>query len=101
MSSKKMDEGYDIERTLKGKIKGGHLEKWALHEVTNDRQIVWGTITGDDRFRDGDRIHTSLVLAVHEDANILETRNTYYTLGEPAEVQVRETAEKVKSTIKG
>lgn len=82
-----MDKGHDIARSLKGKRKGGRIEKWVIRtfgEGTDDEfRVAYGYIYEDDRWGDGNNIRTSVVVAHHEDEKIIETLNTYYTLGEP------------------
>lgn len=88
-----MDSGFDLQRVLKGKRKGGLLVDWFVHEFVNhldeERVIVIGCIIGDERFEGGGAIKTSLVVAVHEKAQILETKNTYYELGRPASEETK------------
>lgn len=88
-----MNEGFDIERELKGKRKGGHLDQWYTTKI-GDREIAHGYITGDIRFFDGIDMHTSTVVAIHHDEKILETKNTYYTLGEELKTDERSIAER-------
>lgn len=83
-----MDVGFDLERALKGKRKGGLLEGWFVHEFVNyldqPRKIALGVISGDLRFTDGSPLKTSAIIAVHEKEQIIETKRTYYELGNPA-----------------
>lgn len=81
-----MDEQFNVERALKGKRKGGHLENWLVRPRYNgDEEFVVGMVTGDNRFYENEQIYTSPVVAIHEKEQILETRNTYYTLGKKRE----------------
>lgn len=88
-----MDVGFDLERALKGKRKGGRLENWFVHEFVNylevPMSIALGEIIGDPRFPASAPLKTSPVLAVHEKECILETRNTYYELGNPADEEAK------------
>ena len=82
-----MDEAYDIERALKGKRKGGEIRQWRVATYGTDPntfQIVHGFVYGDTRWTEGSPLRTSVVVKIHYDLNIVETLNTYYTLGEPA-----------------
>jgi len=66
-----------------GKPKGGHLELWGSHYFHNGRYS--GIITDDPsgRFEDGDIITTSRCVKMHniDNEKILETEQSYYTLG--------------------
>ena len=85
-----MDEGYEIERILKGKNKGGRLESWYKQHFEDGRYVVWGACYEDPqgRFGDGLYIHTSVVVMHHEEDNIIETLNSYYILGKPRGVSL-------------
>lgn len=88
-----MDNGFDLQRALKGKRKGGLLDDWFVHEFVSylgkERMIAIGRITSDGRFNSDDAIRTSQVVAVHEKERILETKNTYYELGKPASEETK------------
>lgn len=76
-------EEVDLLAALQNKQKGGHLVKYTKFRLNDGKSfIVCGEIENDWRWSDGTLIHTSLVEHLHEDEKILETRNTYYTLGE-------------------
>jgi hypothetical protein len=80
---------FDLECVLKGKYKGGRLENWYItdHGLDDDGLPVkgaHGNIYEDDRFRTGEYIHTSAIINHYVEENIVETLNTYYTLGRPA-----------------
>lgn len=83
-----MDMQFDIERALKGKIKGGRLEKWTelkvFHPETKEYvgSAMYGSIYDDIRFPCGESMKTSKVEIIREDVGIVETKNAYYTLGE-------------------
>lgn len=66
-----------------GKTRGGHLELWGLHYFYTDRYS--GILTKDPsgRFDDGDVITTSRCVKMHniDNVKILETEQSYYTLG--------------------
>ena len=61
----------------------GRLENWRIQKVGKEI-IYWGDIYSDSkmRFKDGARIHTSLVLRRDED--IIYTLTSIYKLGEPS-----------------
>lgn len=88
-----MDEEFDLLRTLKGKRKGGLLEDWFVYKFVNyldkKRMIVMGHISGDQRFDVDVVLKTSQVVAIHEKERILETKYTYYELGEPASEETK------------
>lgn len=74
---------------MDSKKQTAHLENWAL--VSHDSPYtapelrvlrLIGQVSGHPRFHDGDVITTSRIVV--GDANGIETRNTVYTLGEPA-----------------
>lgn len=78
-----MDNEIQMLAALQNKAKGGHLKLYTKFDIgTNGEYIVCGEVHGDPRWADGMLIHTSLVIHHYEDEKILETRNTYYTLGE-------------------
>lgn len=73
----------DLLAALQNKQKGGHLKSYTKFRLSDGKRfVVCGEVHGDGRWADGTIIHTSLVEELHEDERILETRNTYYTLGE-------------------
>lgn len=81
-----MKDEARIECELKGKQRGGHIENFILREYETDHGtlvICFGDITGDFRFADGEVIRTSVVEETHIADGYLETRNTFYELGEP------------------
>lgn len=75
-----------------GKPLGGHLELWGSHYFQKDRYS--GIVTNDPsgRFDDGELITTSPCIKMHNINNIkiLETRHSYYTLGEEGTYDDRE-----------
>jgi len=83
-----MDKLYDLERELKGKRKGGTIEDWhfstAVTPVEGTGQICFGRVVGDNVHGTIGMFRTSEIITHHKEENILETRNTYYMLGEPA-----------------
>lgn len=66
-----------------GKTRGGHLESWGTHYFFNGSYC--GIITDDPngRFKDGDIVTTSPCVKIHniDNVKILETEQSYYTLG--------------------
>lgn len=78
---------FDLECALKGKRKGGILENWHITEgVNSDGEPATqghGNVYGDVNWREGTYIHTSVIVNHYVEEGILETRNTYYTLGKP------------------
>lgn len=62
------------------------LENW-YPEKWGGSLILRGNVYGHPRLRDGEFIHTSKVVKFHKGLGIAETLNTFYTLGEPAEVR--------------
>jgi hypothetical protein len=90
MYNRNMDELFDIERALKGKRKGGTIEDWWLQQCGEPLQgtgeVCRGRIVDDAHHGSGSfsDFHTSEVIRHYVEENILETRNTYYTLGKPA-----------------
>jgi hypothetical protein len=83
---------FDLECVLKGKYKGGILQNWYMTDYGLDGdglpvKSAHGNIYNDDRFREGEFIHTSAIINHYVEENIVETLNTYYTLGRPAEAK--------------
>ena len=76
-------QDVDLLAALQNKQKGGNGAKYTKFRLSNGKQfVVCGEVHNDGRWADGTLIHTSLVEKIHEDEKILETRNTYYTLGD-------------------
>lgn len=80
-----MSNSYDAEALriaaqLRGKKRGGHFTYYSVVEV-KDVKIVCGELHGDPRFHDGSVIRTSWVVELDKESNVLETRNTVFTLG--------------------
>jgi len=68
---------------LQNKFKAGHLNPFTKFVLSDDNTyIVCGECHGDPRWADGTIIRTSVVLCHHEDDGVIETRNSYYTVGE-------------------
>lgn len=65
---------------LQNKQQGGFFKEYTKFFI-RDTFILCGEIHDDPRFTNGTLIHTSLVICMHEEENIAETRNTFYTLG--------------------
>lgn len=81
-----MDKQLEVIARLKGKRKGGFLERWFLYDYENfftkdKEQVALGYVKNDGRWRDGTNIRTSAIVEIHEDLNIIETKNTYYEYG--------------------
>ena len=58
------------------------LENWYVYCCSRG-VLLCGEVFGHNRLTDGHGIHTSLVVALHNDTTA-ETLNTVYTLGKPA-----------------
>lgn len=71
-------------KLLTNKKEGGRLDKWTKHLMYKDS--YYAIISGDisERFDDGSVITTSPAVKIHEweGQKILETRHSYYYLGE-------------------
>lgn len=82
-----MDEFYDLERALKGKRKGGTIEDWLISEPVNPIEgtgsVCLGRVVDDDVHGTVGGFHTSEIINHYVEENIIETRNTFYTLGKP------------------
>lgn len=82
-----MDKAFDLDRALKGKRKGGRLEKWIVLDLNSIKgfgmtsTVILAYIYGDARFEAGSAIKTSPVVAIYERECILETKRTYFDLG--------------------
>lgn len=61
----------------------GTLEDWWFD---NSNTVYWGYVYGDirNRFRDGSYIHTSRVIKVDNEENVIHTLNSVYKLGAKA-----------------
>jgi len=81
-----------------GKNKGGHLEMWGKHYLHQTRYS--GIVTNDpnDRFEDGECITTSPCIKMHDinGVKILETEQSYYTLGDTGTYEDRERFEELE-----
>lgn len=72
----------DILAALQNKQKGGHFETYTKYFIGDSSSfVICGELHNDLRWADGTMIHTSVVVHTHEEEKIVETRNTYYTLG--------------------
>lgn len=65
---------------LKGKKKGGHLDKWC--ECKLNRGQYLGIVTGSSKHQDGAVVRCSKTVGIYEfeGKKILETLNSYYYL---------------------
>ncbi len=63
-----------------------HLENWFYNEAWN---CLHGTVSGHPKLGDEVGIRTSSVLKIDYEKRTAETRNTLYTLGEPAMMNVQ------------
>jgi len=77
---------FDLECALKGKRKGGTLENWSITSIDEDTKRAHGNVHGDSNWRESEYITTSAIVNHYVEEGIIETRNTYYTLGKPAKV---------------
>lgn len=81
-----MDKPFQIECALKGKHKAGFLDRYSFGEVLGrsggTAQVAYGKIYDDSRWPPGTSMTTSEIVKIHEKERILETRNSYYTLGD-------------------
>jgi hypothetical protein len=67
---------------LQNKQEGGHFKSYTKFLLSDGKSyVLCGELHDDPRWSNGSLIHTSLVIYHHVDENIIETRNTYYTLG--------------------
>ena len=71
---------------LKGKVKGGRLEKWTPDTLVSEGKYVMGCIYDSPagKFEDGDTVSCSRTIKIHEKDGkpyILETKHSYYYLG--------------------
>lgn len=77
------DKDIEVLSALQGKFKAGHLKVFTKFFLSDGKEfIVCGECHGDVRWPDGTLIHTSLVVCHHEEEHVIETRNSYYTVGE-------------------
>jgi hypothetical protein len=68
---------------LQDKIQGGEFVQYTKFLLSDgETYVVCGELHGDHRWRDGALIHTFPVVCHHVEEKILETRNTFYMLGE-------------------
>lgn len=64
-----------------------HLDQWSVYDW-KDIRVLSGIVTGHDRLPDGLFIHTSNVLSLDEEVEMVaETENTFYSLGEKVEAE--------------
>lgn len=76
------DSEIDLLAALQNKQKGGHFKHYTKYFLSDGVSFVLcGELHNDHRWSDGSLIHTSVVAHMHEEEKIVETRNTYYTLG--------------------
>lgn len=61
------------------------LENWTVRKIGPHLQVM-GHVYGHPRFRNGEFIYSSQVINFNKNFRTVETLNTFYTLGEPAEV---------------
>lgn len=64
-------------------MRQAHLESWFLTPCAQGYQLV-GYVSGHPAYSDGTRVRTSTVLKYNADEHQAHTRNTEYTLGNPA-----------------
>ena len=68
---------------LQDKAEGGFFKKYTKFYISDgESYVLCGELHGDTRWANGTLIHTSVVIHLYEEEKIIETRNTYYTLGE-------------------
>lgn len=83
-----MERQFDLERALKGKRKGGRLDRWCVLDLSTlglnwKGTVMLGYLHGDVRFDSGSGVKTSAIVAIHAKEYVLETKRTYYELGDP------------------
>lgn len=72
-----------IMAALQNKREGGTFKKYTKFYINDNKSyVLCGELHNDPRWTNGTLIHTSVVIYHHVDENIIETRNTYYLLGE-------------------
>ena len=77
------EQDIELLASLQNKNKAGHLKQYTKFFLSDDKTyIMCGECHGDPRWADGTIIRTSVVIHHHEEEKIVETRNSYYTLGE-------------------
>jgi hypothetical protein len=77
-----MHSDIDVMAALQGKEKGGHFKVFTKFFIDEDKFILCGEIYGDTRWPDGHLVRTSKVVHHYVDECIVETKHTYYTLGQ-------------------
>lgn len=63
------------------KRQGGIIQDWEVIDTYNGFQYVVGNIFDDEIWSQGVNIRTSVIVEIKD--NILETKNTFYKLGNP------------------
>ncbi len=64
---------------------GGRLENWEIILYPTGHHVIVGYVYGDNAWREGQDIRTSVLVSVDEEDGVAETLNTIYTLGKKAE----------------
>jgi len=78
-----MSEELTLKLLAAKKRRGGRIEDWAvgLAYGTGPEEYVIGNIFEDATFDEGVTFTTSTILKIYEEEGIVETQNTFYTLG--------------------
>lgn len=78
-----MESQLEIVLRLKGKHLKGTIENWAIFPYGNGETVIgdFYSVDGDCQVTD---IRTSTIVEIHKEYSILETRNSYYKLGNTA-----------------
>jgi hypothetical protein len=82
-----MDNDIELLMKLRGKKFSGRIQHWGVYDYFG-KDVIRGYIFDspykdkDDKYRDGNTIRTSFIERFYNDVSIVETRNSFYILGE-------------------